>query len=80
MKSITLLIFAILTLFSLTASAEVTVQTYNGYDHTYSDPNLREDADQDVQDTRDAVADDEFDGDARQDVENSYESHSAVHR
>jgi hypothetical protein len=76
MQTLKILFFISIALFSLSSLADVTVQTDNGYDQTFADPNLKEDAQQDMQYDRSTVEEDantaqenhaaaEADGDAR---------------
>lgn len=62
MKLIKTLLFTIIALFSLSAMADIGVQTDNGDSQAFSDPNLKEDAQQDLQNDRNALqVDSEFD-------------------
>lgn len=79
MKVLQTLLFMMLTLLSLSATA-LTVQSGN-YDKTFSDPGLREDADQDYQDDKDAYQEDpsEVKQNAQQDQAN-FQARSSGHR
>jgi hypothetical protein len=69
MKTIRTLFFVIIALFSLSALADVGIQTDNGYDQTFSDPTLKENAQQDMQNDRNAI---------QQDANTAQENHDAA--
>jgi hypothetical protein len=72
MKIFRILLMCSFALLSFSAAAALTVQS-GDYDHTFSDPNVREDADQDWQDDRDEVQA-EGASQAKQNVQNNMNS------
>jgi hypothetical protein len=67
MKFMRGLMLVFLAVFSLGVAADVTVETYHGDDQTFSDPQLKENVEQDAQDAKDDVREDESEGNGRAD-------------